>query len=121
MWHGDGGGGGGVGDGMSGSNYGGASGGGVGGSGDEWEGKGKGEKTLIQDEYNEGKELCKEIKKKKNAERERSFKSTCLRLRSLATVVVLFLSWRAVVLAITPSPVIKNSMTTACGILKNVQ
>lgn len=39
------------------------------------------EKTLIQDEYNEGKELCKEIKKK--AERERSFKSTCLRLRSL--------------------------------------
>jgi len=39
----------------------------------------------------------------------------------LATVVVLFLSWRAVVLAITPSPVIKNSMRTACGILKNVQ
>lgn len=94
MWHGDGGGGGGVGDGMSGSDYGGVSGGGVGGSlvggvvavnvcaSDEWEGKGRGEKTLIQDEYNEGKELCKEIKKKK-AERERSFKSTCLRLRSL--------------------------------------
>jgi len=75
MWHGDGGGGGGVGDGMSGSDDGGGGGGGggsrVGGvmavnvcASDEREGKGKGEKTLIQDEYNEGKELCKEIKKK---------------------------------------------------------
>jgi len=27
--------------------------------------RGREEKTLIQDEYNEGKELCKEIKKKK--------------------------------------------------------
>lgn len=43
--------------------------------------RGREEKTLIQDEYNEGKELCKEIKKKN--ERERTFKSTCLRLQSL--------------------------------------
>lgn len=32
--------------------------------------RGEGEKTLIQDEYNEGKELCKEIKKKKLREKE---------------------------------------------------
>ena len=31
--------------------------------------RGEEEKTLIQDEYNEGKELCKEIKKK-NRERK---------------------------------------------------